>query len=35
MKLLDLFVYDDINKEVLSMRAGTIKDYQEAKQIRK
>ena len=31
--MLDSFIYDDINKEVLSTRAGTIKDYQEAMKI--
>ena len=29
-RLLDSFVYDDINKEDLSPRADIIKDYQEA-----
>ena len=29
-QLLNSFVYDDINKEDLSARADTIKDYQEA-----
>ena len=32
-QLLDLFVYDDINKEDLSAREDAIKDYQEAMEI--
>ena len=32
-QLLNSFVYDDINKEDLSARADTIKDYQEALKI--
>ena len=32
-KLLDSFVYDDINKEDLSARADTVKDCQEAMKI--
>ena len=32
-QLLDSFAYDDINKEDLSVRADTVKDYQEAMKI--